>query len=71
MCPELNELPECDESIGVNWKLMRRSIVKTLPFVYSSVERNMSDFYFFQKLINWKDLGLLGIAMNGTAIMEI
>jgi len=61
-------LPEYEKSIGKNQKLIWRSTAKILPFVYSSVEKKQKQFLL---MLETYQLGLLGVKMNGTNIMEI
>ena len=63
-----NELPECKEFCCTNWQ---RSNAKISPFVYSTVEKKQEKFLLLLETDQLKDLGLLGVAMNGTTITEI
>jgi len=54
-----NESPEREEFIGENEKLIRRSIAKISPFVYSSVEKKSERFLLLLETNQLEDLGSL------------
>ena len=64
-------MPEHNQSISATLRLIERSIENTAPFVYSRVEKMHGRFILFLENNQPEDLGSLGVAINGTTIMEI
>ena len=60
-------MPEHDKSIGENYKVIQRGIVKISSFVYSSVKKKHERFLLLLQSDQMEGLGLLVVVMNGTA----